>query len=196
MSDARDVPPVPADGAENVSPPPTPAVASSPAPVAADGRPASEAPGADTLGSAPATLLADTSGGEATPGTPAAAPPRPVRQALGYGLIHLLAMGAVLFVLVGLAPRVEDMCERLQFDERTALTEFVFDTGYFVRRNWFLAPLLLLFDLGILMILRRSFDPSLARNYTTLVVAGALLLSLLFGYGMLEALTALHKRHL
>jgi len=198
MISPDDVPSIPAEAAEASGRPPTPAEVTGAAPQpAGEERPSNgERNSADGPSDPPAEPSAAPHSGEQAPDPAPAPPPRPFLRALGYGIVHLLAMGSVLFVLVGLAPRVEDICERMRFDDRSALTNFVFDLGYHLRKSWYLVPLLLLFDLGVLLILRRSFDPNLARNYTTLVVALALLASILFGYGLLDPLTALYKRQL
>jgi len=187
--------PITAEAAGAVASPPTPAeAADAPAPASpADSAMSDAGQGADdSQGAAPEATAELSQAPDVEP--PPAAPPRPIWRAFGHALVHLLAVAALLFVLVGLAPRVERICAQMLYDDRSALTNFVFGVGYFVKKNWFLAPLVLLFDLGILWILRRSFDPALARNYTTIVVAISLLLSIVFGYGLIAPLGELLKR--
>jgi hypothetical protein len=186
MTEPNNYPPVPAEAAGAVAPPPTTVEAADAAP------PASSADSSAASGVAAAAEAAPDANGD-LPTAPNAAPARPFWRAFGHALVHLLAMGSLLFVLVGLAPRVERICVQMQYDERTALTNLVFDAGYFVKKNWFLAPLLLLFDLAVLGILRRSGDEGLARNYTTIVVTITLLLSIVLGYGLISPLGDLLK---
>jgi hypothetical protein len=196
MTEPNEVPPSPAEAAAAVDRPPTPAEAAG-APPPADQTPTVpvDESAADSTADERAEVMADSPDDSAAETPAASRPPRPFWRAVGHTLAHLLSMAAVVFVLVGLAPRVEALCERMQYDDRWALTTFVFDAGYFVRKSWYLLPLLLLFDLGLLMFLRRAFDPKLARHYTTIVVGVSLLLTVILGYGLIDPLTVLYKRH-
>jgi hypothetical protein len=203
MTEPNDDPRVPAEAAQAARPSPAEASGISP-PTAGEGaRAAIDDPAAVPPGDVPAPGQAESSV-EKQDDSPAGAPaessapppvdlPRPFWRAFGHALVHLLAMGSLIFVLVGLAPRIERICDQMGYDDRSALTNFVFDAGYFVRKSWYLTPLLLLFDLGVLLFLRRALNPALARNYSTIVVGIALCLLILFGFGLIKPLAELYK---
>ena len=206
MTEPNDVPPDPAEAAEADRRPPTSVEApGSSSPPAGEGSgtavddPAAVLPGLPAQSQAEPSVATPVDSPAGPPVDPTAPPPvdsaRSFWRAFGLALVHLLAMGSLLFVLVGLTPRVERLCDGMQYDDRSALTTFVFDASYFVRKSWFLVPLVLLFDLGVLLFLRRALDPTLARNYTTIVVGIALCVSILLGFGLLDPLTELYKRH-